>query len=418
MGGIGVASVVASIISAFGSGMEVFHRLGGKKRKSSARPPHPWEEAEWAEESLENRPLQIRRAYDQNVVKFGRRFEVGDSIAQSTLAQTLLALNTDLINLINHALSADPSAKAVSHRALFTLSETAALDTMAALGQLKSRLSLASSRPRLSLDPQSTEKNSHQRGTKDSSSPPLRTPKRPSPAPLLVRGGWVRSKSGTSIVSATAANKAAEAKGGRSETLNGARTEKHIRCKSASAAVSSSTSHHESNTRQRSDAEKREVLECTLKQREWPLEERTGARNGTPNEHSPIQRQRPEENPRPQRQPSMLIVPADFFDSPSPLRRAACPSPPPRPPKLPLDSKLRHRPRPAHDNNVRPTSAMTFMTASTKIGEIPASRGPDDVLPAKDVASRIPAYVIPPPLEASQQKKRKGLRFWKRDCET
>ncbi|EXJ88645.1 hypothetical protein A1O1_05576 [Capronia coronata CBS 617.96] len=437
MGGIDVASVVASIISAFGSGLEVFHRLSGKKRKTSARPPRPWEEEEWIQDSLKSRPLQIQQEYDHNVVKFGHRFEVGDSTAHSTLAHTLLVLNTGLINLINHALSTDPHSKAMSQKALFTLSETAALDTLAALGQLQSRLSLSvASTPRLPLEPKERQKftdNATQmfndkksqipHSRKGSSASLSKTSKRPSPAPLLVRGGWVRSKSGSLIISAATARKIEGSKEARGEKVKGAKTEKHIRSQSNPSNISSSASPQDSHTRKRSDdAENNEAdFRGTYKAGDRQPQRRKTSQDCRPEEHPPFQRQRQtsDTNPRPQRQPSMLIVPADFFDTPATGMQVESVEPPPRPPKIPLDTRPRLRHGHNHGNgngNARPSSTMTFMTASTKIGEIPASRWPDGVVSTGELGSRRPAYVVPPPLETAEPKKKKGLKFWKREC--
>ncbi|EXJ78037.1 hypothetical protein A1O3_09197 [Capronia epimyces CBS 606.96] len=407
MGGIDVASVVVSIISAFGSGMEVFYRLGGKKRKSSARLPRPWEEQEWVKESLKTRPLQIKHEYEQSVVKFGRRFEVGDSAAHSSLAHTLLALNTGLINLINYALSADPKSQVMSQKALFNLSETAALDTMTALGQLKTRLSLAS-QPRLPLEPKENQlpddRNSHRQSRKSNSKSPSKTHNRPSPTPLLVRGGWIRSKSGSSIVSVTAARKAREHKG--------TRTEKHSRSQSNSAAMKSPASQDDLHIRKQSDGEHSVVSNCTHKTEDRQFPETITPRGHGSDKHSTFQTQISEGDSRPQRQPSMLIVPADFFDTHVPARQSQGLMPPPRPPKIPLDS--RSRPRPGH-HGARPTSTMTIMTASTKIGEIPEGPWTERVDAVQDLRSRSPAYTIPPLVERSEPKKKKGLKFWKRD---
>ncbi|OAP63205.1 hypothetical protein AYL99_02432 [Fonsecaea erecta] len=390
MGGIDVSSVVSSIISAFGSGMDIFHRLGGKKRKTNARLPRPSEEEQWLRHSLKNRPVEIQHEYDQQVAKFGRQFEVGDVVAQSSLAHTLLVLNTGLINLINHALSGDPKTISLSKRTLFSLSETAAVDTMTAIGQLGSRLSLVSA-SRLALElkgsQRSDEKTPH-RERKSSSTTSTKKTKRPPPTPLLIRGGWVRSRSGSSVVSGAAAKKA------RAE-----QTQKHHRSKSDSM-VSKSSASRSSDSKARREESLSHVSGCTCKAAPARVEE-----------SKPPTRRKSSEQPRPQSQRSMLLVPADFFENGQNIpEQAVLPQAPPRPPKIPLHS----RPNPAQ-SRARPTSTMTFMTASTKIGEIPESKWPDKTLPEEGEGSRRLPYIIPPPLEPSEPKRKKGLRFWKRE---
>ncbi|KIY03623.1 uncharacterized protein Z520_00314 [Fonsecaea multimorphosa CBS 102226] len=390
MGGIDVSSVVSSIISAFGNGMDIFHRLGGKRRKTNARLPRPSEEEQWLRHSLRNRPVEIKQEYDQQVARFGRQFEVGDAVAQSSLAHTLLVLNTGLINLINHALAGDPKTISLSQRTLFSLSETAAVDTMTAIGQLGSRLSLVSA-SRLALESKesrrSDEKSSHKE-RKSSSTASAKKTKRPPPAPLLVRGGWVRSRSGSSVVSGASAKKA-----------RGEQTHKHQRSKSDSMVPKSSAA-RSSDSRVKREESLSEVSGSTSKTTPGQVEE-----------PKPSSRRKSSEQPRPHSQRSMLIVPADFFENAhNNHEQAVFQQPPPRPPKIPLHS----RPNPAQ-SRVRPTSTMTFMTASTKIGEIPESRWPDKVLPEEGEGSRRMPYIIPPPLEPSEQKRRKGFKFWKRE---
>lgn len=381
MSGIDVASVVASIISAFGSGMNIFHRLGGKKRKSPARPPRPSEEEEWLQHSLTRRPLEIRTEYDQSVARFGRRFETGDDVAHSSLAHTLLVLNTGLINLINHALSGDSKSTRMSRKALFNLSEAAAVDTMAALGQLNSRLMFAS---QLSLSVGLEDNGSGRRRHKERHDTLTSRPKQvkpPPPAPLLVRGGWVRSKSGSSVVSATEARKASEEK-----------AEKHQRSKSDStipkltAATAAPPAHRSTEG-------------------EIDVASRIGENAGRRAEDvGATERHRGSEQARPQRPPSMLIVPADLFEDTQQGKRES----PARPPKIPLQS---HHHAPSH-HQARPTSTMTFMTASTKIGEIPESR-----LPGRGwEESTKMSYTIPAPLGAAEPKRRKGFKFWKKEA--
>ncbi|KAL2444767.1 hypothetical protein ABEF95_017236 [Exophiala dermatitidis] len=474
MGAVSVASVVASIISAFGSGMEVFHRLGvgTKKSRCRARPPQPWEEAEWdsewVQESLQSRPLQIKHEYDLSVGRFGRHFEVGDSTAHSSLAQTLLVLNTGLIKLINHALSDNQSQGTVmsSNKALFSLSEAAASDTMAALEQLRTRLSLTAPRPLGRIPRGEKEEESqdrigrhchrghHKTQTHQESSLSLSlTEERPqqhsgsrASTPLLVRGGWVRSKNGgtSSVVVPSAAAAVRKAKRAR-------KTDQDQDSTTSSQSKSSSGSTATTRTRTRT-----RTLVSTQ------TEPGRHAGNPTDSETSAsvspdrVRRHRQESpkhdalavldharDSKPQRQPSMLIVPSDFFDvvqvppEQSYGRRRLDP-PPPRPPKIPLDSKPPPPPPPPPRRAFidggrrapRPTSTMTFMTASTKIGEIPESRRhgqwqgqilPNSVEGLADTNKTWgPAYTVPPPLEplgnnGAKTTKKSCFKFWRRD---
>ncbi|KAL6250672.1 hypothetical protein RBB50_002975 [Rhinocladiella similis] len=378
MGGVDVSSIVSSIITALGSGLDVFHRLSGKKRKSHARLPRPSEEEEWLRQSLETGPVQIRNEYDQSVAKHGNRFEVGDEIAHSSLAHTLLVLNTGLVNLINHTLSGGSRQKGVSRKTLYVLSETAALDTMTALGQLSSRLSVARplGPPAGAGEDKHGIRTGHHKKHKASGSPATSTPSRPPPSPLLVRGGWVRSKSGSSVVSAAAARKA-----------RGSLPQKHSRSKSDSSLSRSNK------------AEVRKDDDKVNKSSSWA------------DERKERHERRPSDETKSQRQQSMLLVPSDFFHQ---LDADLQQQPPPRPPKIPLDSKDSRRLR---RREGRPVSTMTFMTTSTKIGEIPESRFQGQ---AYSVGAKVGGVTtaLHPSLEAGQPRKRKGFKFWKKEAKS
>lgn len=56
---------------------------------------------------------------------------------------------------------------------------------------------------------------------------------------------------------------------------------------------------------------------------------------------------------------------------------------------------------------------MTFMTASTKLGEIPDHKLPDRVLTEEQQVEIPMPYVIPDMLE-QPMKKKKGFKFWKK----
>ena len=368
-----VAHVVASIISAFGNGMDLFRRMAGKKPKRRGREPTYSEQELWLRDSLERRPREIRDSYSKSVARLGHRFEIGDSLAHTSLAHTLLVLNSGLINLINQALSTDTKKKDLSRRSLLNLSEVAAADTLNALSQLSLRLS---SRPRLSLP--ASDREAKSANVKTPKSKPRQeensreaTRKRPGPAPLLVRGGWVRPKSGSTVSSSSSKSRGSESK--------------HVRSKSESAMPNTTGPP--------------------------PVEAQPRApQAGHGRHHSSYETHRPE------RQPSMLLVPSDFF---TPLRQEpqSYETPPPRPPKIPLHS----RPNPTH--RPRPPSQGTMMTTSTKIGEIAEARTsrwqPTFSNEVQD--PRLVQYLTTLPdglVEEEPKKKGRGLKFWKKTEKT
>ncbi|KIW21280.1 hypothetical protein PV08_01860 [Exophiala spinifera] len=380
MGGVEVSSVVSSIITALGNGLDIFHRLSGKKRKSNARLPRPSEEEEWLRQSLETRPRQIRNEYDQSVAKHGNRFEIGDEIAHNSLAHTLLVLNTGLVTLINHALSGGTRKNVVSRKTLYDLSETAALDTMTALGQLSSRLSIA--RQLISPSEAGKDRTGHRTGHRKKHKPSglstTSTTGRPPLSPLLVRGGWVRSKSGSSVVSAAAARKA-----------RGLQPQNHSRSQS------------ELNLSRSKDG------------RIGKDDEKLNSSSTSPDEGKKRHERRTRDETKLQRQQSMLLISSDLLDQPHTAlqqqqkqQRLS-----PRPSTIPLESDDNQRSR--HGNG-RPISTMTFMTASTKIGEIPESRFQNQIYSVEPKGGALPT-VVHPTLEDIPPKKKKGFKFWKRE---
>ena len=58
---------------------------------------------------------------------------------------------------------------------------------------------------------------------------------------------------------------------------------------------------------------------------------------------------------------------------------------------------------------------MTFMTASTKIGEIPEHKLPERELTEVERANIPMPYVLPDMLAAPRKRGGRGLKFWKKD---
>ena len=361
-----VAHVVASIISAFGNGKDLFRRMSGKKLKRKGREPTYSEQELWLRDSLDRRPREIRDSYSKSVARLGHKFEIGDSTAHTSLAHTLFMLNSGLINLINQALSTDLKKKDLSRRSLLNLSELAAAETLNALSQLSLRLH---SRSQLHL--RAPKKDS--RDVKASDSNPNRKQeesslkKRPAPAPLLVRGGWVRPKSGSVVSSSSEKSRSGGAK--------------HVRSQSEPVVP------------RLSKVLVPEARPTTL-----------------PTIHARYLSS--DDDRRAERQPSMLLVPSDYF---GPMHKEAqsYQEPPPRPPKIPLHS------RPDPNYRPRPPSQGTCMTTSTKIGEIPEPRPsrPPATLSRQVHDPRLVQYLttLPDGLPEEEPKKRgRGFKFWKR----
>lgn len=345
MSDLEVANVVASILAAFRNGMNIFKRMTGKKTKKSVRKATSLEEELWLRESLESRPREIQIRYSQNTTKLGHKFEVGDSIAHSSLARTLLALNTGLLNLINHALSGNSKFGRNSRKSLYNLSESAARETLLALDQLENRLRLT---PSVALansleKSEKVSKNSRKKTTRS---------RRPSPTPLLEKGGWVRSKSGTSYYSAAEVAK-----------MNANRISANNRSLSVPDLSPSKRTKKEHST---------DVLAS-----------QTNSQNKVKDNGG-----------KGMREPSLLIVNSKMFDSES------------------IDQFKTLKRREAPQDRRRPTSMATVMTASTKLGEIPTHRLCHEQVRSDGFTAQ-PPYILPPSAIGEESRK-KTFKFWKR----
>lgn len=437
MTSVEVTAVVDSIVSAFARGMEIFRRIKLKQiSKKRRRKPDKLTKEEWQlQNSLLYRPKEIRAEYDRSLARLGGLFAVGDSTAQTSLNHTLLVLNTGLIKIISHALSDDTKAQALSRRSLLNLSETAAADAVRALEQLHTRLS-STLRPAATAPPSSTNR-AHRKGedilkavvgsgrTRPAFKPRSKSfstieRKRPGPDPL-VRGAWVRSKSGASVINA-------------SSSSSGTSTPKPSHHKTALTSftpVQGITIPRPSHHRTSSSPAYSKWLEHRKPTRP-PFEPASSCFDLSPPFHVACPKQ--QHHRYLNRQPSLLPVSPEVFTD---TQTSFFQSPPPLPPKIPLDtsdpSPDHPRPRSAAPRTLRTraTSVATFLTASTKIGEIPEHRwltinhnnDPNPARPTPPWEQRQPPpkplpCVIPPRLEDEQQpptrKKGRGFRFWKR----
>lgn len=434
MSSVEVTTVVASIVSAFASGMDIFKRMKAKQRsKKNRNKPGRLSEEEWQlQTSLQDRPREIKAEYDRNLARLGNRFAVGDSTAQTSLNHTLLILNTGLIQILSHALSNDTKAQALSRRSLLNLSENAAADAVRALEQLEGRLSSTS---KLTLTaPLASNKRPRKKGegtSKGVAGPPKARPahkprsklfstterKRPGPDPL-VRGAWVRSKNGTSVITS-------------SFSPSGTATPKIVDLKAVSTSLVpyGLSLPRFSHCRTKSSPS----YPSRLSQERPPDHHRKESFSYL--DHSPpsyVASSEQKEQHCPNRHPSLLLASAEVFTDIQTMSSQSLSLPPPPPPKIPLQNPIscQDATLSAPRMRVRPPSVATFMTASTKIGEIPEHRWlnhhsnnnsdpAQPVLPWEEqqYANKPLPYTIPPRLEDEPAPKRKGLgfKFWKRD---
>lgn len=379
MSGVEVAAIVTSILAAFGSGMDMFKRIRAKQkaRKQGKQGGKLTQEELRLQQSLSRGPQQIRAEYNKSVTKLGHRFKVGDTTAQTSLAHTLLVLNIGLANIVHDALSEDSKAREMSKRSLLGLSELAAADTLNTLGQLSKRLT---SVPGLAIQTPPQPRTPHRRKKKllqgkdqtlsaSRTNPPQPKAKKRPGLDTLARGAWVRSKSGTSAVSS-----------GSSTPRPARQASNHS---SFSLAIDPSLGQPEP-----AGPDTHLVQSCP------PC---------TCGAHVPAPRYEPDINKRhshrhvPQQiqEPDLLLASPDVFNTDNP---------PPRPPKIPIE-------RPASSRKPRPPSVATFLTASTKIGEIPEHKWLDR--PALSGVNRPLPYIVPPPLAPEPiKKKARGFKSW------
>lgn len=184
-----VSSMIRDILDAFSNGLKLIKGSGKRHKHRALEGSKAIDHDERVRESLTERPQEIKQAYDEAVMRYGGRFEIGDSTSQNGLAQILLRLNTGLIKLLNLALSSDKLSRSRSRTGLFTLSEAAAIDTLSAMSELSVRL-LSTSRIDLNLPLPAKNESRHNRKSSRSSQNGLQEGKRPPPTPLLEHGGW------------------------------------------------------------------------------------------------------------------------------------------------------------------------------------------------------------------------------------
>ncbi|CAK3967124.1 Hypothetical predicted protein [Lecanosticta acicola] len=121
-----VSSSVLSIVASF---------TGGLDKNASADD----EETRLAR-SLRQGPEDIGREYQRSVQAAGQDFAYGDAIAQTSLAEILLKLNTGLVSIINSFLAKDEKDASLHYQSLVSLSERSRIDTCRTLRELLRRM--------------------------------------------------------------------------------------------------------------------------------------------------------------------------------------------------------------------------------------------------------------------------------------
>ncbi|KAK3113418.1 hypothetical protein LTR53_009321, partial [Teratosphaeriaceae sp. CCFEE 6253] len=160
-----VSSCVLSIVASFSSGLDVFKQLREtrKRKKCSRSKGEMIEDEEFRlARSLRQGPEDIGREYLRSVQTAGDHFAVGDGeldhmrrtrdvltvrrvvIAQTSLAEILLKLNTGLVGIISSFLSRDKKKDVqLDYQSLTTLSERSRVDTCRTLRALYHRMEQA-----------------------------------------------------------------------------------------------------------------------------------------------------------------------------------------------------------------------------------------------------------------------------------
>ncbi|KAK0860054.1 hypothetical protein LTR87_017423 [Friedmanniomyces endolithicus] len=138
-----VSSCVLSIVASYSSGLDVFKQLREKRswKKQRSRATAQLGEAEVRlARSLRQGPEDIGREYLKSVQAAGEWFAVGDVIAQSSLAEIVLKLNTGLVSIISSFLGREREVVQMDYASLTELSERSREDTCRTLRQLLHRM--------------------------------------------------------------------------------------------------------------------------------------------------------------------------------------------------------------------------------------------------------------------------------------
>lgn len=140
-----VSSCVLSIVASFTSGLDVLKRLSKHGHSKRLKRSHnaSLENEVRLRRSLQQGPEEIGREYQRGLHAAGNQqehFARGDSLAQNTLAEILLKLNTGLVAIINTFLSKGKQDAPLDYSSLTDLSERSRQDTCRTLRKLYQRM--------------------------------------------------------------------------------------------------------------------------------------------------------------------------------------------------------------------------------------------------------------------------------------
>jgi len=183
-------SCVVSLVAAFTSALDVFKKLRERRREKKTKSRHTKAQKALQEKSgeelrlsksLRRGPVDIQNEYERHYQAKGERFAVGDcnillplqprpaltdletAIAQASLAETLLKLNSGLVGIISSFLRRGRKDAQLDYRSLILLSETSRQEAVDTLNRLSQRLSQSSLIPLQARHAVSTEQLSNKR---------------------------------------------------------------------------------------------------------------------------------------------------------------------------------------------------------------------------------------------------------------
>ncbi|KAI9728382.1 MAG: hypothetical protein M1828_003782 [Chrysothrix sp. TS-e1954] len=143
-----IASTIASIIASFGNAREVLKRVCAslKLEKNAKKLGAATANArKRLLKSLRLGPKEIKHEYSRGLTAHGKRFKVGDGLAQTSLATTLLKLNSGLVDIISRFLKGGQTRIHPDYVSLAALSDSSRMETKQSLGALRQRLGHAAS---------------------------------------------------------------------------------------------------------------------------------------------------------------------------------------------------------------------------------------------------------------------------------
>ncbi|QIX00147.1 hypothetical protein AMS68_005664 [Peltaster fructicola] len=135
----GVSSGVRSIIESFINGLDVLSKLREKHKRKKQGTSRTEDDCTRLSRSLRQGPEEIGLEYERGM-RLDERYAHGDGIAQHSLAEILLRLNTGLVSIIASFLDRDRASPIVDFDSLTSLSEISRKDSLNVLRQLYQRM--------------------------------------------------------------------------------------------------------------------------------------------------------------------------------------------------------------------------------------------------------------------------------------